>query len=173
MSDNHAAAARFVTPILSVRNFSEAVDYYTNKLLFELKWQWGQPPSFGCVGRGKAEIFFSLNGRGRPCAGLMFGVLDVDEYCDRIAKRGAEIVRGPLDEPWGMREIHVCDPNEHVLRFGHGISRKEAKVYIDRVAMGARIEKRLASVVRDLAGRKMSFGPMLGETHPHSFDKVT
>ncbi len=157
MSENHGRAAEFLTPILCVRDFREAVDYYTQRLLFELKWEWGKPASFGCVGKGKAEIFFCLNGQGRPGMWLSVFVVDVDEYCERIKRLGAEVIYGPKDEPWGLREIHVRDPNEHVIRFGQGIGAKEPRLRIDRAEGKARMEKRLASLVRDLAaqnGRK-------------------
>ncbi len=78
---------------------------------------------------------------------------------------------GPADEPWGVREIHVQDPNQHVLRFGHGIPTREPKLEIERVPVEARIEKRLAALLHDLAEhKKMTFGEMLEETCLHTFE---
>ena len=42
-----------VVPILNVKNFAVSMDYYVNKLGFSKKWDWGTPPSFGSVGRGR------------------------------------------------------------------------------------------------------------------------
>ncbi len=53
-------------PILNVKDFAASMDYYVNKLGFEKKWDWGEPPTFGCVGRGKVEIFLCAGGQGRP-----------------------------------------------------------------------------------------------------------
>src|SRR2546425_2575030 len=39
-------SAECLTPILYVRDFAEAMNYYTEKLLFDWLWQWGDPPSF-------------------------------------------------------------------------------------------------------------------------------
>jgi hypothetical protein len=38
-----------VTPILNVRNFTASINYYVNKLGFRKRWDWGDPPTFGCV----------------------------------------------------------------------------------------------------------------------------
>src|SRR5205807_1166069 len=103
---------------------------------------------------------------------LCIQVDDVDDYCERIKKLGAEIIYGPEDEPWGLREIHVRDPNQHVIRFGQGIPMREPKMQIERVQFEARIEKRLAALMNELARHKeMTLGEMLEETLLHSFEK--
>src|SRR5262245_40926266 len=70
MSQRAQISGSGLTPILRVRDFHEAVKYYTKKLLFDLRWQWGKPPSVGCVSLGQAEIFFCLKGHGRPVTWL-------------------------------------------------------------------------------------------------------
>jgi catechol 2,3-dioxygenase-like lactoylglutathione lyase family enzyme len=173
MSNNTKISAECLTPILYVRDFKEATDYYTKKLLFDLRWKWGKPPTFGCVSLGKVEIFFSLKGQGRPGTWLCIFVDDVDDYCERIKKKGADVIYGPKDEPWGCREIHVRDPNQHVIRFGQGIPSREPKLPIDRVQLETRIEKRLAALLHDLARHKgMTIGEMLEETMLHTFETV-
>ena len=59
MSDFHAA-----TPILNVKNLQASMDYYVQKLGFEKKWDWGDPPSFGGVICGHSEIFLCQDGQG-------------------------------------------------------------------------------------------------------------
>jgi hypothetical protein len=53
-----------VIPILNVRNFAASIDYYGTKLDFTKKWDWGMPPTFGCLARGKVEISFLRGGQG-------------------------------------------------------------------------------------------------------------
>jgi catechol 2,3-dioxygenase-like lactoylglutathione lyase family enzyme len=65
MSDGEKFGAGECTPILFVRDYAEAVAYYTEKLLFRKMWDWDQPPAFGAVAFGKVEIFFSEGGQGR------------------------------------------------------------------------------------------------------------
>lgn len=166
-------SAQCLTPILCVRNFREATRYYTRKLFFDLLWDWGKPPSFGCVRLGNVEIFFCLKAQGQPGTWMSIFMDDVDDYFERISKAGAEVIYGPRDEPWGCREIHVRDPNQHVIRFSQGIPAREPKLPIDRVSVETRIEKRLAALMRDLASHKsMSVGEMLEETLLHTFEKV-
>jgi uncharacterized glyoxalase superfamily protein PhnB len=166
-------SAECLTPILYVRDFAEAMNYYTEKLLFEKLWDWGDPPSFGAVRLGVVEIFFCLRDQGHPGTWLTIFVEDVDNYCERIKGLGAEVIFGPTDEPWGVREIHVRDPNQHVIRFGQGIPMREPKMEIERVKVEARIEKRLAALMQDLAKHKnMTLGEMMEETFLHSFEKL-
>jgi hypothetical protein len=53
-------------PILNVKNFAASMNYYIDQLGFKKKWDWGNPPSFGCVARGTVEIFLSEGGQGQP-----------------------------------------------------------------------------------------------------------
>ncbi len=171
MSKATKVPAERLTPILYVRDFQEAMKYYTEKLLFERLWDWGDPPTFGAVRLGKVEIFFCLSGQGHPGTWLSIFVDDVDDYYNRIKTLGAKITHGPVDEPWGMREIHVQDPNQHVIRFGQGIPAREPSLEIERVPVEARIEKRLAGLLGDLAQhKKMTLGEMLEETFLHTFE---
>src|SRR5512138_948456 len=55
-----------LTPILYVRDFKEAMDYYTGKLLFKRLWDWGVPPTFGAVRLGQVEMFFCEGAQGHP-----------------------------------------------------------------------------------------------------------
>src|SRR5262249_24858078 len=163
--------AEGVTPILYVKDFAAAKQYYTEKLLFELLWDWGKPPTFGCVQLDKIEIFFCEGGQGNPGTWLYIFMEDVDGYYERIKKLGAEILRQPRDEPWGMREMHVRDPNHHALRLGHGVPPREPKLEIEREPQDARIEKRLAALIQDVAcHNNVTLGEMLEETLLHSME---
>jgi predicted enzyme related to lactoylglutathione lyase len=159
--------------ILYVRDMGEAMAYYTEKLLFRKLWDWGQPPSFGAVAFGKVEIFLSLGGQGNPGTWLCIFIDDVDSYYQEIKARGAEIIEPPENKPWGMREMLVRDPNQHVIRFGHGMPACEPKIPVERVDVSVRIEKRLAAVLEDLAAyKKMTAGETIEEMLLHSFEKV-
>lgn len=173
MSHTEGVSAEHLVPILFVRDFAEAMEYYTGKLLFRRLWDWGDPPSFGAVKIGKVELFFCLNGQGEPGTWLSIFLDDVDGYYERISKLGADVIEPPADKPWGMREMLVRDPNQHVIRFGHGIPMHEPKMEIERVPVQARIEKRLAALLTDLARHKnMTLGEMLEETLLHTFEKM-
>ncbi len=78
MSNAARISTQCLTPILYVRDFAEAMNHYTGKLLFDRLWEWGDPPSFGAVCLGKVEIFFCLGAQGHPGMWLSIFLDDVD-----------------------------------------------------------------------------------------------
>jgi catechol 2,3-dioxygenase-like lactoylglutathione lyase family enzyme len=53
-----------------------------------------------------------------PGAGARFqltvNVADVDATCAELARRGVELLNGPLDRPWGVRTASFVDPGGHI-----------------------------------------------------------
>jgi len=39
---------------------------------------------------------------------------DVDAMCAELAKRGVELLNGPIDRPWGIRTASFRDPGGHI-----------------------------------------------------------
>jgi len=39
---------------------------------------------------------------------------DVDAMCAELAKRGVELLNGPMDRPWGIRTAAFRDPGGHI-----------------------------------------------------------
>jgi predicted enzyme related to lactoylglutathione lyase len=107
-----------VVPILNVKNFAVSMDYYVNKLGFTKKWDWGTPPTFGCVVRGKVEIFLCEGGQGQAGAWMSIFMDDADALHEEYKKSGAIIRQPPTNMPWGVREMNVQDPDGHRLRMG-------------------------------------------------------
>ena len=105
-------------PILSVKNVSNSIAYYVDKLGFEKEWDWGTPPTFGCVFRDTVRIFLSQNTQGAPGTWISIFVHDVDALHDDYVRRGAIIRQPPTNFPWGVREMNVEDPDGHQLRMG-------------------------------------------------------
>jgi catechol 2,3-dioxygenase-like lactoylglutathione lyase family enzyme len=60
---------------------------------------------------GPAEV-------GGPDAGsrvqFTIEVDDVDAICAELAKRGVELLNGPMDRPWGIRTASFRDPGGHI-----------------------------------------------------------
>jgi uncharacterized glyoxalase superfamily protein PhnB len=107
-----------VVPILSVKNVPAAIGYYVDKLGFEKEWDWGSPPTFGCVGRDQVRIFLSQGAQGASCMWISIFVQDVDALYQDYQKRGAIIRQQPTNFPWGVREMNVQDLDGHRLRMG-------------------------------------------------------
>ena len=47
---------------------------------------------------------------------LTIGVDDVDAVCAEIAKRGVDLLNGPVNRAWGVRTASFTDPGGHVWR---------------------------------------------------------
>ena len=103
-------------PILNVKNFAISLDYYVNKLGFHKKWDWGEPPTFGCVTRGKVDIFLGEGAQGQPGMWMSVFVDEVDALHEEYKKSGALIRQPPTNMPWGTREMNVQDPDGHRFR---------------------------------------------------------
>ena len=132
--------AQGLTPILNVSNIRDSFAWF-ERLGWKKKWDWGDPPTFGCVRSGSCEIFLCENcqgGRGKsnlPMTRGIYGaevadkgiwmsiwVSDVDEIHRLCLKEGIEVTYPPADEPWGVREMHIRHPDGHVFRISRGVN---------------------------------------------------
>lgn len=112
-----------VAPIFYVSDIQRSLHFYTEVLGFEKQWDWGDPVDFACVAFGEVELFLCQEGQGHPGTWLYLFIDEVETYASWIRDRGVEILAGPQDEPWGMREMVVKDPDGHVLRIGTALER--------------------------------------------------
>jgi catechol 2,3-dioxygenase-like lactoylglutathione lyase family enzyme len=94
------------------------MDYYVNKLGFQKKWDWGTPPTFGCVHRGNVSIFFCQGAQGQAGMWMSIFVENVDALYEEYRRNGAIIRMPPTNMPWGVREMNIEDPDGHRLRMG-------------------------------------------------------
>lgn len=111
-----------VTPILNVSNLAASMDYYVNRLGFTKRWDWGDPPTFGCVARDRVSIFLCQGGQGGPGTWIMIFVDDVDALYADYQQSRANVLQPPTNMPWQTREMHVADADGHRLRFGSDLN---------------------------------------------------
>ena len=50
---------------------------------------------------------------------LTIQVDDVDATCAELARRGVELLNGPIDRPWGVRTASFRDPGGHIWEIAH------------------------------------------------------
>lgn len=117
-SEHSANRFESAVPILNVNNVPASIAYYVDKLGFAKEWDWGSPPTFGCVFRDGVRIFFCQGAQGAPGMWISIFVRDVDALHDDYRARGAIIRQAPTNFPWGVREMNVEDPDGHRLRLG-------------------------------------------------------
>jgi uncharacterized glyoxalase superfamily protein PhnB len=48
--------------------------------------------------------------------------VDVEALHEELVERGAELLHGPTDQAYGLREIRVRDPHAYILAFGKLLS---------------------------------------------------
>jgi len=64
------------------------------------------------LGGGFLELVSGASPVADPAgAALWLQVPDVDAEHARLAAAGVDVLRGPVDEPWGLRECWVADPD--------------------------------------------------------------
>jgi catechol 2,3-dioxygenase-like lactoylglutathione lyase family enzyme len=120
-----------LNPILNVSDIQQSFGWF-QKLGWNKRWDWGDPPTFGSVGSGDFAIFLcqgAQGGRGKSELTTTKGsgsadkgvwmtiwVEDVDAVHRHCLEQGLEITMPPADEPWGVREMHLRHPDGHVFR---------------------------------------------------------
>jgi catechol 2,3-dioxygenase-like lactoylglutathione lyase family enzyme len=158
---------------LPVPDVLESVEFYTEKLGFQLGFTWGEPPTMAGVNLGKAQIFLE---RGTPNPGgcsLYFVVGDADELFAFQRSNGVEAVTEPGDRPYGLRDYRIRDRHGYELSFGHYIYSIGEPIPIERVDVDVRLEKRLAALLADLAEHKrMSLSSCIEEILLHTNEGV-
>jgi uncharacterized glyoxalase superfamily protein PhnB len=107
-----------IVPILNVKDFAATMEYYEKKLGFKKKWDWGEPPVFGCVTRGDVNIFFCQGAQGQAGMWMSIFTEDVDALHQEYKVSGATIRMPPTNMPWGTREMNVEDLDGHRFRMG-------------------------------------------------------
>ena len=102
-------------PILRVSNMAASVSYYTEVLGFA-NAEWGSN-DFTAVSRDVASIYLCRGSQGQSGTWVWVGVEDVRALYQEYIQSGARVRHPPRNYPWAL-EIHVEDPDGHVLRFG-------------------------------------------------------
>jgi predicted enzyme related to lactoylglutathione lyase len=117
MSSINTAKTKFehANPILNVRSMADSITYYVEALGFS-NADWGND-HFTLVSRDSTGIYLCQGGQGQPGTWVWVGVKDVAVLYEEYKASGARILRAPENYSWAY-ELHVEDPDGHVLRFG-------------------------------------------------------
>ena len=104
-----------VVPILSVRDLKRSVEYYVRALGFKVDWE--HTGVMAGISRNGAGLMLCEGDQGHPGTWIWFGVSDADQLFSEFRASGAIIGMPPTNYAWAY-ELHVQDPDGHVLRFG-------------------------------------------------------
>ena len=102
-------------PILRVTDMRASLHYYVDVLGFR-SVDWGSD-DFTAVNRDTAGIYLCRGAQGCLGTWAWIGVEDVQALYDEYRASGAKIRRAPRNYRWAL-EMHIEDPDGHVLRFG-------------------------------------------------------
>ena len=102
-------------PILNVADMTRSLDFYVGKLGFT-NAAWGDE-NFTLVSRDGCGIFLCRRGQGHPGTWIWVGVDDARAVHDDLVSKGVDIRQPPTNRPWAL-EVHIEDPDGHVLRLG-------------------------------------------------------
>ena len=118
-------------PQFTVADVVRTAEWYRDVLGFDIAGYWASPPMFAIVGRDDVYLHFNRSTGGEFRTGRAEGGFDayvhmsgVDALAAELRARGAELLDGPEDRVYGMREVVVRDCNGFVLAFGEDTSRR-------------------------------------------------
>jgi lactoylglutathione lyase len=57
---------------------------------------------------------------------LTIWVDDADDVCAELARRGVELLNGPIDRPWGVRTASFADPDGHIWEIAQALGTGES-----------------------------------------------
>jgi catechol 2,3-dioxygenase-like lactoylglutathione lyase family enzyme len=126
------------TPQFTVPDLVATCAHYRDALGFRVVGYWDgeratieppEAPVFAIVARDDVQVFFNRADGSPPRTGRALGAYDlfvrvsgVDALAADLRARGAGIVDGPQDRPYGERELVVRDCNGLVLAFGERLA---------------------------------------------------
>lgn len=125
MTEGKRADVRATHFVLAVPDVARTARWWTEAMGFTL---WMEPDGWKFVRRGSCSIMLGECPDAIPPADLgdhsYFAYVeldDLDSYHAEIADKDVEILSGPADKPWGMREMAVRTPDGHRVMFGQDL----------------------------------------------------
>jgi catechol 2,3-dioxygenase-like lactoylglutathione lyase family enzyme len=112
-----------VTPILYVKDMSQSLLFYIDILGFK-NADWGDD-NFTSINRENTGLYLCKGGQGLPGTWVWVGFDgDIFSLHQSLKAKGVKIKLPPTNFSWAY-EMHIEDPNGHVLRFGTDPDDKE------------------------------------------------
>jgi uncharacterized glyoxalase superfamily protein PhnB len=109
-------------PGFVVRDMSGAINFYTKKLGFEIRFKNGAV--FTLVSRDGIEISLGLDRSGARAGkgSCYFKMEGLDLFHDELIRKGVEMTHPLKLEAYGMKEFMLTDPDGNTLNFGEPVA---------------------------------------------------
>jgi predicted enzyme related to lactoylglutathione lyase len=101
--------------LLHPMDFERSCRFYAETLGLHVYREWSSGSTWGVVfflGGGFLELSGSSRTGTSESVGLWLQVRDLDALGHKLEEAGVDIVELPTDKPWGLREMHIRDPDE-------------------------------------------------------------
>jgi predicted enzyme related to lactoylglutathione lyase len=99
-------------------DFERSFRFYAENLGLHVYREWGSGSTRGVVfflGGGFLELSGSSRTGTSESVGLWLQVRNVDAVGDELEEAGVDIIELPTDKPWGLREMHIRDPDGLII----------------------------------------------------------
>jgi len=100
--------------LLRPADYDRSVAFYREVLGLHIYREWASGTVF-FLGGGLLELSRSAGPVAEDKISLWLQVRHLDAEFDRLAAEGVEVVEAPVDEPWGLREGRIRDPDGLML----------------------------------------------------------
>lgn len=112
-------------PVLQVRDARRSCRFYCDQLGFTQDWEHQFEPDlplFVCISRGPITLFLTEHPESAFGALIYLYVDRIDTLASEFQTNGVVLDLHPTDQPWGVREMHLSDPDGNKLRFGQPLT---------------------------------------------------
>jgi catechol 2,3-dioxygenase-like lactoylglutathione lyase family enzyme len=100
--------------LLRPADYGRSVAFYRGVLGLHIYREWASGTVF-FLGGGLLELSRSAGPVADDKFSLWLQVRDVNAEFARLQEAGVEVVEAPVDEPWGLREARIRDPDGLML----------------------------------------------------------
>jgi uncharacterized glyoxalase superfamily protein PhnB len=120
---------RQIAPQFFTTDIPGTLAYYKDKLGFECRGTWDDPPIYAIVARDKHAIHFRCaepptanpNKYSDELLDAYLSVEDADALYNEYAAKGVQFARELGDTPWHTREFVIKDDEGRLLAFGSNL----------------------------------------------------
>ncbi len=125
---NNTSTVKRISPMLAVADMDQTLDFYTSLLGFAVSMK---SPEYSIVERDGATIHFmkaadeSVMDAVRGHTEIYIEVDDIQALWEHVdAHRGSYKIKDPFEQPYGMTEFHIGDPNDCLVFVGQPTTQK-------------------------------------------------
>ena len=110
-------------PVICTSDVSSTIKYLVETLGFTKDWAWGEPPAYGAVKAGPAEIYITYDpdvanaiAEHGLAPDVFLWVKDIESVYASHRANHAEIFEELSLRPWGVQQYVVREPNGYHLK---------------------------------------------------------